>query len=106
LVGTIEVVCGALVLVGYFTRVASLPLIGVMLGALISTKVPILLGRDLGPFAVRDLDRYGFWSIAHESRTDLALLLGLMFLLIEGAGRWSVDARIAGSRGHGIRRPP
>lgn len=92
-VGTIEVVCGALILAGLLTRFASVPLILVMLGALITTKLPILLGHDLGPFVVRDLDRYGFWSMAHESRTDFAMLLGSVFLLIVGAGRWSIDAR-------------
>ena len=68
-----------------------------------TTKIPILFGRDLGPFAVRDLDRYGFWSMAHESRTDFAMLLGSVFLLIVGAGPWSVDARLrrgAGGQGH------
>jgi uncharacterized membrane protein YphA (DoxX/SURF4 family) len=68
-VGAVEVVCGVLVLAGYFTRQAAVPLIGVMVGALITTKLPILLGRDLGPFVVRDLDLYGFWSMAHEART-------------------------------------
>jgi putative oxidoreductase len=92
-VGTVEVVCGALVLVGLFTRVASVPLIVVMLGALVTTKLPILLGHDVGPFVVRNLDRYGFWSLAHESRTDFAMLLGSVFLLIVGPGPWSVDAR-------------
>lgn len=92
-VGAVEVVCGALVLAGLLTRVASVPLIVVMLGALITTKLPILLGHDVGPFVVRSLDRYGFWSMAHESRTDFAMLLGSVFLLIVGPGPWSVDAR-------------
>lgn len=92
-VGIIEVVCGALVLAGLLTRVASVPLIGVMLGALITTKLPILLGRDVGPFVVRAMDRYGFWAVAHEARTDLSMLLGALFLLIVGPGPWSLDAR-------------
>ena len=71
-----------------------MPLIGVMLGALITTKLPILLGHDLGPFVVRDLDRYGFWSMAHESRTDFSLLMGSLFLLIVGPGPWSLDSRL------------
>jgi hypothetical protein len=64
-----------------------------MIEALISTKLPILLGPDLGPFVVRELGRYGFWSMAHESRTDFTLLLALVFLLAPGAGPWSLDAR-------------
>ena len=39
----------------------------------------------------------------HEARTDLCMLLGLLFLLIVGAGAWSVDARL--SRKSEIRNP-
>ncbi len=98
LVGAIEVVCGGLVLLGLLTRAAAVPLIGIMLVAIITTKIPILLGRDLGPFRVRNLDQYGFWSMAHEMRTDWAMLLGSLFLLVVGAGIWSLDARIARRR--------
>lgn len=80
LVGGFEVVCGALVLAGILTRVATIPLIAIITSALITTKIPILLER-------------GFWSAAHEARTDVAMLLGLIFLLILGAGRPSWDAR-------------
>ena len=93
-VGVVEIICGTLILAGYFTRLAAVPLIGVMLGALITTKLPILLGHDLGPFVVRDLDRYGFWSMAHESRTDFSLLMGSLFLLIVGPGPWSLDSSL------------
>ena len=30
----------------------------------------------------------------HESRADLTMLLGCLYLLIVGAGRWSLDARM------------
>jgi len=33
-----------------------------------------------------ELSRYGFWSMASEGRTDFAMLMGLLFLLIVGAG--------------------
>lgn len=91
-VGVFEVFAGGLVLLGLLTRLAALALAVDMLVAIITTKIPILLGYDLGPFALRDLDRYGFWSMAHEARTDYAMLLGSLFLLIVGAGSWSVDA--------------
>jgi uncharacterized membrane protein YphA (DoxX/SURF4 family) len=32
--------------------------------------------------------------MAHEARTDFAMLLGSIFLLIVGAGAWSLDARL------------
>jgi putative oxidoreductase len=92
-VGSVEIVCGTLVLLGLFTRLAVLPLLGIMLVALVSTKIPILLGQDLGPFQVRQLGRYGFWAMAHESRTDFSMVMGSLFLLIAGAGPLSLDAR-------------
>jgi putative oxidoreductase len=91
LVGVAEMVCGALILLGLLTRLAALPIIGIMLVALLTTKIPILLGQDVGPFQVRTLQRYGFWSMAHESRTDLAMLMGSLFLAWVGGGRWSLD---------------
>ena len=53
--------------------------------------MPILLGHGYGPFTLPQLSRYGFWSMASEARTDFAMLMGLLFLLIVGAGPWSLD---------------
>jgi len=36
--------------------------------------------------------------MVHESRTDLAMLLGALFPLVVGAGPWSFDARLTGRR--------
>jgi len=77
-VPSFEIVCGILVLIGLFTRLAAIPLIIIMLVAIISTKIPILLND-------------GFWKMAHEARTDWAMILGLIFLLIVGAGKISFD---------------
>jgi putative oxidoreductase len=79
LVGGFEVVCGALVILGLFTRLAAIPLLTIISVAIWTTKVPLLKG--------------GFWKMAHEARTDYAMLLGSLFLLIVGAGLWSLDAR-------------
>jgi putative oxidoreductase len=81
-VGIVEIVCGVLVLAGLVTRFAAIPLLGIMAVALTTTKVPILLER-------------GFWAMAHEARTDWSMTLGAVFLLIVGAGPWSVDARLS-----------
>jgi putative oxidoreductase len=93
-VGVVEVVCGALILIGFLTRLAAIPLIIDMLVAILSTKIPILLGHGFWGFSLRTLPYYGFWGMAHEARTDFAMLLGSIFLLIVGAGLWSVDARM------------
>lgn len=91
LVGVVEITCGALVLVGLLARLATLPLVAVMVVALLSTKIPILLGHGFWGFGLRNLSAYGFWSMAHESRTDLAMLLGSLFLAWVGAGPLSLD---------------
>ena len=83
-VATFEIVCGSLILIGFLTRLASIPLLIIMITALISTKIPILLNK-------------GFWQMAHEYRTDFAMTLLLIFLIIYGAGKWSVDSRISGN---------
>jgi putative oxidoreductase len=90
-VGGVELVCGVLIIVGLFTRLASIPLIVTMIVALIATKLPILLGHGFGPFSLPDFKRYGFWSAQHESRADLTMLLGCLYLLAVGSGRWSID---------------
>lgn len=90
-VGVVELVCGALIVLGLFTRLATIPLIVTMVVALVSTKLPILIGEGFGPFNLPDFKRYGFWSAQHESRADLTMLLGCLYLLIVGAGDWSLD---------------
>ena len=91
LVGWFELTCGLLLLFGLFSRLAAVPLIVIMIVAVLSTKVPILLGQDWLIFHVRQLDRYGFWSMAHETRTDWAMLLGALYVMLMGGGRWSLD---------------
>lgn len=93
-VGVVEIICGALILLGLLTRLAATPLIIDMLVAILSTKIPILLGHGFWGFGLRNLPYYGFWGFTHESRTDFAMLLGSLFLLIVGAGAWSLDARL------------
>jgi putative oxidoreductase len=80
-VGICEIACGVLFLLGLFTRFAAVTMIINMLVAISTTKIPILL-------------KSGFWSMAHEARTDYAMLLGSLFVLIVGAGSWSLDAHI------------
>jgi len=85
-VGVVEIVCGTLILLGFFTQLAAIPLIIDMLVAISTTKIPMLLAM-------------GFWAMAHEARVDWSMLLGSGFLLIVGGGRWSLDALVARRRG-------
>lgn len=97
-VGLVEISCGALIIFGLFTRLATLPLLAVVIVAIVSTKIPMVLGHDFWIFHTPMLPRYGFWSMAHEARLDICMLLALLYLLLEGAGRWSMDALIARGR--------
>lgn len=93
-VGLVELVCGSMIILGLFTRLVTIPLIVTMIVALVATKLPILLGHGVGPFSLPDFKRYGFWSAQHESRADLTMLLGCLYLFIVGSGSWSLDARL------------
>jgi putative oxidoreductase len=84
-VGVVEIVCGALLLIGLITRLASIPLLIDIMVAIATTKIPML-------------PKSGFWATMHEARTDFCMLLGLIFLLLVGAGAWSLDAWLAERR--------
>lgn len=77
-VASFEITCGILVLLGFITRLAALPLLVIMITAIVSTKIPVLAEK-------------GFWAMAHEARTDFAMTMLLIFLMIYGAGMLSVD---------------
>jgi putative oxidoreductase len=94
-VGTVEIVWGTLIILGLFTRLAAIPLIVIMVVAITSTKLPIWAGHDIWIFHLPKIARFGFWSMAHEARDDFLMLLGSIYLLIAGAGAWSLDALLA-----------
>jgi len=77
-VGVVEIACGLLLVLGLATRLATIPLLIDISVAIATTKIP-MLGQN------------GFWAAAHEARTDYSMLLGLIFLLVVGAGPWSLD---------------
>ena len=83
-VGVVEIVCGLLVIVGFLTRLAAIPLVIDISVAIATTKIP-LLAKD------------GFWGTMHEARTDLCMLLGSLFLIAVGSGRLSLDTTVHGS---------
>lgn len=89
-VGVVEIVCGALILAGFLTRLATVPLIIDIAIALYSTKI-VTFAKN------------GFWGTLHEARTDVSMLLGLLFLLLVGGGSLALDSRLAskGQAGNG-----
>jgi putative oxidoreductase len=87
--GVFEIGCGLLILAGLLTRSAVLPMIVNMVGALLITKLPILWSS-----APLYSSASGGWDFLRESRLDLAMLCGCLFLLLAGAGVYSADARM------------
>lgn len=81
-VGSFEVLCGLLILAGFVTRLAAFPLIIIMLVAIATTKIDIL-------------QQDGIWEMLHAIRTDWSMLLGSVFLLIMGGGKWSIDHQLS-----------
>jgi len=80
-VGVVEIVCGLLVIVGFLTRLAAIPLAIDISVAIATTKIP-MVAKD------------GFWGTMHEARTDLCMLLGSLFLIAVGSGRLSLDTTV------------
>jgi uncharacterized membrane protein YphA (DoxX/SURF4 family) len=81
-VGSFEIVCGTLVLLGLLSRLAAIPLLIVISTAIATTKLPEL--RHAGQ---------GFWFMVSDARTDFAMFCSLIFLIVQGPGRWSLDRR-------------
>lgn len=79
--GAIEIICGLLILAGLFTRLASVPLLIIMITAFITTKLPVLSTE-------------GFWIFSHEYSIDFSLTLLLILLIIYGGGKWSLDLKL------------
>src|SRR5438552_16946203 len=87
-VGIVEIVCGTLLLVGFLTRLATVPLLIDIAVALYSTKIVTFAQNE-------------FWGTLHEARTDVSMPLGLIFLLLVGGGSLALDARLASRRHEG-----
>lgn len=77
-VGATEIIFGFLVTVGFKTRLTSLPLFIIICTAIATTKVALFTDK-------------GFWGTLHDSRTDYAMFMCLIFLMIVGSGAKSVD---------------
>jgi putative oxidoreductase len=97
IIATGEIIGGLLLIFGLFTRVTALYFIVQMVVAVLSTKIDLYFGRSPLPMPPAP-PKMGIWAVLHEIRSDYAQILSCLFLLIEGAGRRSIDFTIAASK--------
>jgi putative oxidoreductase len=90
-IGYLEIVGGLLLLSGLLTRLIAVPFIAEMIVAILSTKISLYLGTSPLPLPPA-LPQVGFWAVLHEIRSDYAQILTVIFLLVNGPGKWSLDA--------------
>ena len=90
-VGWLEIVGGLMLLSGLMTRVIAVPFIIEMIVAILSTKISLYLGTSPLPLPPA-LPKVGAWAVLHEIRSDYAQIMTVAFLLINGPGKWSLDA--------------
>jgi uncharacterized membrane protein YphA (DoxX/SURF4 family) len=95
-VGVVEIAAGLLLALGLATRLAAIPLVFDMLVAIGTSKLPMLFGP--GPEPVAAAPKVGLWAFVYQARLDYTMLVCCLFLLVVGAGAWSLDAWLARSR--------
>jgi putative oxidoreductase len=96
-VATLEIVGGLLLLSGLLTRLIAIPFIIEMIVAILSTKISLYLGTSPLPLPPAP-PKVGMWAVLHEVRSEYAQMLTVAFLMINGPGRWSLDALLATKR--------
>jgi putative oxidoreductase len=96
-VGCLEIVGGLLLLSGLMTRLIAIPFIIEMIVAILSTKISMYLGTSPLPLPPSP-PQVGMWAVLHEVRSEYAQLLTSAFLLINGPGKWSLDALLQRNR--------
>ena len=97
LVATGEIIGGLLLICGLLTRYVSFYFIVQMIVAVLSTKISLYFGDSPLPSSAA-APKMGIWAVEHESRSDYAQIMACLFLLIEGAGRMSLDFVVFTSR--------
>ncbi len=92
-----EITGGLLLIFGLFTRVTAFYFIIQMIVAVLSTKIDLYFGTSPLPLPPAP-PKMGLWAVLHEIRSDYAQILTCLFLLMEGAGRRSLDFIISTSK--------
>jgi putative oxidoreductase len=80
--GVIELVCGLLIAVGFFTRIAAFIAAGEMAVAYFWKHWPPLEGEPAS-----------FWPLANNGESAVLYCFAFLALAALGAGAWSVDSR-------------
>ncbi|MBA3961251.1 MAG: DoxX family protein [Chthoniobacterales bacterium] len=96
-VAILEIGGGLLLLAGFLTRLIAVPFIIEMIVAMLSTKVSLFFGTSPLP-PPPSPPKMGIWGVLHDIRSDYAQLMVVIFLLIAGPGKWSLDAYLAKRR--------
>ncbi|SMO38577.1 DoxX family protein [Solitalea koreensis] len=76
ILGGIEIICALLILIGFLTRIAIIPLFLIICTFLYVIKFPDNQGMDL-------------WI--QKLKLDFCLIISLIYLFLYGAGKWSID---------------
>src|SRR6185369_216761 len=97
IIATGEIIGGLLLIFGLFTRITAFYFIIQMIVAVLSIKIDLYFGTSPLPLPPAP-PKMGFWAVLHEIRSDYAQILTCLFLLIEGAGRKSLDFIISTSK--------
>jgi putative oxidoreductase len=97
IIATGEIIGGLLLIFGLFTRITAFYFMVQMIVAVLSTKIDLYFGRSPLPMPPAP-PKMGIWAVFHEIRSDYAQILTCLFLLIEGAGRRSLDFIITASK--------
>jgi putative oxidoreductase len=87
----LEIVGGLMLLSGLMTRLIAIPFVGEMIVAILSTKISLYLGTSPLPLPPAP-PKMGFWAVLHEIRSEYAQIITVIFLLVNGPGKWSLDA--------------
>lgn len=95
-VGAVELVFGALLILGFFARLAALVLALDMVVAVAVTKLPLLWGA--GPEPVAAPPKTALLAFLYQARLDLTLLALTVGIVLCGAGLASLDARLDARR--------
>jgi uncharacterized membrane protein YphA (DoxX/SURF4 family) len=92
-VGCLEIVGGLLLLLGLLTRLIAVLFLIEMIVAMLSTKISMYLGTSPLPLPPVP-PQTGFWAVLHEIRSEYAQFMVVLYLLINGSGKWSIDALV------------